>query len=219
MLATEIADLCYDSEIDPDVFDFESVFKAYAGRSYHHLGHIDDMFDHLSRILWDYDCGAGSGALNTMENWIPVAWAILYHDIVQGGQEPELASAARLSQDLTGLVDLKTVNEAYRLILVTKNHLYQKDDVRAALICDADLAILGETPEKYREYAKAIRKEYASVDEDLYRQGRIEVLNSFLKRPFIYGIDKGREAVARTNIKEEIASLRSTPWYESDPPL
>jgi predicted metal-dependent HD superfamily phosphohydrolase len=56
----------------------------------------------------------------------------------------------------------------------------------AAVLCDADLAILGAEPERFDHYDRQIREEYAWVPEPVYRQKRGEVLAGFLERPRIY---------------------------------
>jgi predicted metal-dependent HD superfamily phosphohydrolase len=75
---------------------------------------------------------------------------------------------------------------------------------------DLDTSILGAPEEIYREYSRAIRKEYSWVPDALYREGRMKVLNDFLGRELIYQteeISAKYEAQARHNIAEEIRSL------------
>ena len=47
------------------------------------------------------------------------------------------------------------------------------------IFLDLDLAIIGTEPNKYLEYAKAIRKEYRWLGDRDYQRGRIKVLTNF----------------------------------------
>ena len=81
------------------------------------------------------------------------------------------------------------------------------------MLIDADLYILGASPDDYAAYVAAVRAEYAHVTDDAWRAGRPAVLNHFLQRPQIYlgdwrGRDE-REARAQENIAAEIARLES----------
>jgi predicted metal-dependent HD superfamily phosphohydrolase len=80
------------------------------------------------------------------------------------------------------------------------------------VLLDADLAILGATEERYRQYAADIRREYAWVPDAEYRAGRASVLEVFLARPRIYWheltFEEG-EARARANLRAELAGLRA----------
>ncbi|MGH9937527.1 MAG: HD domain-containing protein, partial [Blastocatellia bacterium] len=81
-------------------------------------------------------------------------------------------------------------------------------DMKAFL--DLDTSILGAPEEIYREYGRAIRKEYSWVPRPMYRRGRRKVLNGFLEREHIYHTEEIRAAYelqARLNIAAEIRSL------------
>jgi predicted metal-dependent HD superfamily phosphohydrolase len=98
------------------------------------------------------------------------------------------------------------------LIRATKHSVSDSNDADTALLLDADLAILGASPERYRDNADAIRREYSWVDEAAYRSGRGEVLGSFLRRDRIYRTERMaelREEFARSNLRAEITRLRS----------
>jgi hypothetical protein len=53
-------------------------------------------------------------------------------------------------------------------VLVTKTHKVDYDDVNGAVLCDADLSVLGSDAPRYRTYAAAVRKEYADVPDDAF---------------------------------------------------
>jgi predicted metal-dependent HD superfamily phosphohydrolase len=75
---------------------------------------------------------------------------------------------------------------------------------------DIDLAILGQDEEKFDEYERNIRQEYAFVPEDVFKRERAKVLRYFLNRPSIflteYLIQK-YEKRARRNLTRSIAKL------------
>lgn len=81
----------------------------------------------------------------------------------------------------------------------------------AALLLDADLAILAASPHQYRAYAEAVRREYAHVTDAQWRVGRAAVLRGFLGRSAIFHTAHMRpeaEAAARANLSRELESLR-----------
>ena len=93
----------------------------------------------------------------------------------------------------------------------TKTHL---DPVSsdAAVMNDADLAILGADETEYARYTKAVRDEHTHLDDCEWKEGRGAVMQAFLDRDSIYATATGRElweASARANISAQIASSRS----------
>ena len=54
------------------------------------------------------------------------------------------------------------------------------------MLCDADLAVLGGDATEYAQYAADIREEYAHVDDDAFRAGRIAVLQRLLEKQPLY---------------------------------
>ncbi len=78
------------------------------------------------------------------------------------------------------------------------------------MVQDIDLSILGADSFSFACYEAAIRKEYACASDDVYRKGRIKVLQGFLMRPQIYHtqfFQNRYEAQARENITKLINSL------------
>jgi predicted metal-dependent HD superfamily phosphohydrolase len=77
----------------------------------------------------------------------------------------------------------------------------------AALVVDIDLAVLAADSASYDAYAAAVRREYASVPDQAFREGRTVVLRGFLERPAIYAtpaIHDLRERPARANLRREL---------------
>jgi predicted metal-dependent HD superfamily phosphohydrolase len=104
-----------------------------------------------------------------------------------------------------------TIDEAARLILLTRTHEAGPDDRAGRTLLDADLAVLSADEPAYDAYADAIRREYAWVPEADYRAGRRRVLERFLVRPRIYFTMEMAEAEpkARANLRREIGRLGS----------
>jgi len=102
-------------------------------------------------------------------------------------------------------------DEVVRLILATAGHVAGAgaDDPSAAVLLDADLAVLGADPAAYHAYVLAVRAEYAHVDDAGWRLGRAAVLRSFLTRPTIFQTPSmlRREPSARANLSAELAPL------------
>lgn len=178
----------------------DDVVARYAEphRRYHtlrHVAHVLDVADTLSG-------GTASEA---------VTWAAWLHDVVYdtraADNEERSADYARAHLPALGVAP-EIVEDVARLVLATKTH--DAYDTDAAVLLDADLAVLGADPETYARYAAAVREEYAWVPDDLWRAGRRAVLASFLDKPAIYATPAMRasaEAAARANLEAELAAL------------
>lgn len=97
-----------------------------------------------------------------------------------------------------------------RLVRNTADHQFDPADRDSAVLCDADLAILGSEPEEYRLYAARVREEYRHIRDAQFRPGRVKILRDLLNRPAIYRTERGRglfEEAARRNVAAEIERL------------
>jgi predicted metal-dependent HD superfamily phosphohydrolase len=180
---------------------FTDLVRAYSspGRFYHTLAHIRAV------LAWVRSLQASA------RDPAAVQLAAWFHDVVYDPRagDNEERSADLAEQTLRRLgVPADTVATVHRLILQTKTH--QADDPNAAVLLDADLAILGAAEEQYAAYARAIRTEYTWVPDEQYRQGRSAVLRGFLQRERIFRTDTcfiALEARARENLAREIQAL------------
>lgn len=169
-------------------------------RRYHTLEHVSMVLGHLDAL---------GGATPAVEL---AAW---YHDVVYwpSRSDNEEVSAALVASTLPSVgVAAEVVTEVERLVLLTATHLAQPSDANGALLCDADLAILGASPAGYMGYRSAVRAEYSFVTDEGWRAGRAEVLEGLLGRPAIYATESGRrrwDAAARINLANELAGLRA----------
>ncbi|MEV4109526.1 metal-dependent phosphohydrolase [Nonomuraea sp. NPDC049695] len=169
-------------------------------RRYHTL-------DHLAAVL-----GAISPLAALAEDPAAVRLAAWFHDAVYDGRpgrdEERSAQLAQSRLPACG-VPASRVAEVARLVRLTAAHdTLAAGDRNGAVLCDADLAVLGRPG--YDEYAARIRQEYAHVPDDLFRKGRAEVLRRLLAVPRLYRTCRARELWeerARANMSRELAAL------------
>lgn len=140
------------------------------------------------------------------------AWA---HDVVYDAKpgEDERASAEWARDALQGVAE-PNIERVEGLILATIKHDAPPDDLLATALLDADLAILGAPEERYAAYAEAVRQEYAQYPDDVWREGRIAVLEGILARTLY------RSAAARTRwatAAEKNLTAELTHWRRDRP--
>jgi predicted metal-dependent HD superfamily phosphohydrolase len=172
---------------------------AEAHRRYHDTAHLLAVLDVVD------DCG-GSERVRL------AAW---FHDAVYdpqaGGAANERASAALAVRTLAALgVPAAVAADVARLVLLTVGHAAGPGDDDGALLCDADLAVLGRNPQRYADYTVRIRQEYAHVPDADFRTGRAAVLRALLALPALFRrpeLAARWEAQARANLSAELADL------------
>lgn len=167
-------------------------------RKHHTVAHLHEMLDAIGAL-------ADSGLEFDREAVELAAW---FHDAIYeiGAEDNEDRSAA-LARDM--LAESPVREEVARLVLATRTHKPSDGDVNAAVLSDADLAVLGSHPARYRAYAAAVREEYAAVPDDVFKPARIQVLSELIDGP-IFHTEAARarwEERARRNVAEEIALL------------
>jgi predicted metal-dependent HD superfamily phosphohydrolase len=181
--------------------------RAYASpsRSYHATGHI-------LQVLRDSVALATECGLDSTETATVIA-AGCAHDVVYLGHagEDERASAewARQALSAAGL-PASLSNRVAELVLMTIEHHAEPSDLAAAVLLDADLAVLGSEPGVYGSYLASVRQEYSQVSEADWRTGRARVLHALSNREQLYLTMAGRRRwsqSARRNIQTELAAL------------
>jgi predicted metal-dependent HD superfamily phosphohydrolase len=177
-------------------------------RAYHTL-------DHLHEVLATIDALQEAG--EPLDDPEAVRLAAWYHDAVYDprSQHNEAASAdlARAELPALGLAPAR-VERVAQLVLITRDHRPPPGDTDAAVLCDADLAVLARPPEDYRAYAASVRREYAFVPEDAWRRGRAAVLRGLLAKDPLYATATQRsrgEDRARRNLQAELDDLGQEP--------
>jgi predicted metal-dependent HD superfamily phosphohydrolase len=184
---------------------FSELIDAYRGpwRFYHNL-------DHVCYVL-----AAVTAQARRARDLAALCFAAWFHDAVYDSRAPdnEERSAAWAERALTGLgVAAATIETVWRLILLTKTHRAEPNDNDGGIFLDADLIILGMPASVYRDYARAIRQEYAWVPDETYCTGRARVLRSFLERDRIYvtaEVHETCEEQARENLRAELHELEA----------
>ncbi|WP_135451578.1 hypothetical protein [Mycobacterium sp. DL99] len=169
-------------------------------RRHHNVAHLHEVLDAI-------DVLAGDGLQFDREAVELAAW---FHDAIYdvGRNDNEDRSAMLARQMLDGSPDC---DEVARLVLATKFHKVDNGDANAAVLSDADLSVLGAPAVRYRQYADAVRDEYAAVPDDLFKPARARVLSALLAGQ-IFHTAPGRERweeQARRNVTDEIGELNS----------
>lgn len=165
---------------------------------------------HLLEALTLLDAWSGDG------DWpVPVALALFFHDLVYDPRraDNEEMSARRAREMLAPLqLPQAQIEAVVRLIDITR-HAARPRAEDEKLMVDIDLAILGAAPERYAQYQRQVRQEYAHVPEALFTRGRLAVLEAFLQaRPALFHTARGRrafDAAAARNLTAEVAQLRA----------
>jgi predicted metal-dependent HD superfamily phosphohydrolase len=144
-----------------------------------------------------------------------IAVAAWTHDVVYDAKpgEDERASAAWAREALEGVRE-EHIKRVEGLILTTIKHDAPPDDRLATALLDADLAILGAEPAKYAVYAEAVRQEDTKYPDDVWREGRIAVLEGMLTRT-LYRSEAARTRWATAAEKNLTAEL--TRWRRDRP--
>ncbi len=171
-------------------------------RRYHTLHHVNDVLDGIDRL---------GGAGEPLEHPHATALAAWFHDVIyEPGDPHNVARSAQLATEALagGGVDGAIVERTAALVLTTEHHIPDGPD--AAVLCDADLAVLGRERRAYLRYARQIREEHEHLDDVAYRAGRREVLRSLLERPLPYHTATMREergVRVRPNLLDELERL------------
>ena len=187
------------------------------GRLHHGLTHLVEVLEAIDRLAEAEQLDAVQRRRANLGAW--------FHDAVHSSGLPtstrqaaasadsstqpsdEAASAVLARALLAGDRDADAVVD---LVLMTATHRSRPGDVAAAVLSDADLSILGATPERYADYAAAIRAEYAHVPDAVFRPGRAMILEALVSGD-LFATPSGRlwwDARARSNLNNEIAALR-----------
>lgn len=185
---------------------------------------FDDLVDrHGERHRRYHTIEHVATVLRTTESLAPLATdlaavrlAAWYHDIVYDPEQSgnEARSAVLAAAHLTGLsVPADTVQEVVRLIELTAIHQVERTDRNGAVLMDADLWILGVSPDRYDRYRAGVRAEYSNIDDRAFDAGRAAVLRRLLAQPHIYctrDFRAEREPRARWNLERELDELSPT---------
>jgi len=184
-----------------DVFAWLAAQYASPARAYHTQEHIAECLAWLDRVR--------TLALHPLE----LEAAIWFHDAVYEvpASDNETRSAELAQQyALQAGIPAQRAERIAALVLCT-THAAHPDGADARLLVDIDLSILGAAPERYQRFERDVRREYAIIPDELFRAGRLQVLNGFLERLAIYEtayFSERLERQARENLAVATAALR-----------
>jgi len=191
---------CMDVGVAPDERDYRRVRRAWSGmsRHYHTLSHLDACLRELD--------DARQLAVRAAE----VELALWFHDAVyRSWRRDNEQQSAELAARTLRAASIESVERIRQMVLAT---MHRDEDFAGdtALAVDIDLSILGQQPDVYAQFERAIRREYWWVSRSRYVAGRSAVLRKFLGRAAIYQHDHfydKYENQARANITAALEQL------------
>ncbi|MET4060454.1 putative metal-dependent HD superfamily phosphohydrolase [Arthrobacter sp. UYP6] len=144
-----------------------------------------------------------------------VLLAAWFHDAVYRGTADDEESSAVLAGTLLGEAGSpdREIREVQRLVRLTAGHRPEPEDAAGALLCDADLSVLGRSPEAYRRYLADVRHEYAHLDDDSFAAGRRRVVAQLLALDPLFSSPAARDRwgeQARSNLLSEVVLPQRT---------
>jgi predicted metal-dependent HD superfamily phosphohydrolase len=169
-------------------------------RRYHGCTHLLAVLEALELL---------TGPAEPPRTVLLAAW---FHDAVYRGiageDEEESARLAEVRLAEAGL-PAEDVAEVARLVRLTSDHRPASGDDDGALLCDADLSVLGREPESYARYVAAVREDYAHIGDADFAAGRAAVVRQLLALDPLFHTDRARTLwldAARRNLRGELES-------------
>ena len=181
---------------------FQKVKKLYQQnhRGYHNLSHMYNLFklaeqaqiidQKFETAIWIHD--------------------VIYQPYYKNNEERSAVFFKKMLQKYPQhTISKEDINWIDKTIMSTSGHQPRLDNDLLKLFLDMDLSILAVDWHIYKQYAKAIRKEYWIFPEGKYKKGRKSVLSHFLTRKQIFFTNEFKvfEKKARENLKREISEL------------
>lgn len=169
-------------------------------RTYHNLTHLKELFSYFDMYH------------DSLKYPDSICFSIFYHDVIYSviKKDNEERSADFAIDALSDFIsDKDLLTKIHQQIIATKTH--NSEDIDTQFLLDFDLAILGQSFEKYSEYSQLIRKEYKLIPDFMYKKGRAKVLKHFIEKPFIYKTPEFIEQFeqqAKSNLQQELKQLR-----------
>ncbi len=180
-----------------DLFDALLTAWAEPQRHYHSMQHLVEC---IARFEHEQTAA---------ERPAEVALALWFHDAVYDVQghrnEQRSADWARTALIANG-APADVADRVHALVMATL-HDAAPQGRDAELLIDIDLSILGAPSERFAEYERQIRVEYAHVPPELFEPRRRELLRRFIDRDPLYatpGMRAACEAQAKLNLRAAI---------------
>ena len=169
-------------------------------RKYHTLQHLEECFSKFEDVR------------AVAEHPAEIELALWFHDAIYNvkrrDNEKKSADWARKSA-LAAATPEDACDRVHALVMATR-HKAVPTGTDAELLVDVDLSILGAAPERFDEYERQVRQEYAWVPDFIYRRERRKILKEFLARPRIFSSAPFRdryEQQVRSNISRSLEQL------------
>jgi predicted metal-dependent HD superfamily phosphohydrolase len=191
------------SHVAGEWFDAVIARHLEPARHYHDVRHVGWVVRHVIAI----------GERAQVDDLDATVAAAFFHDAVYDPRRSDNEQAsARLAEHALG--EIEWADERRRrvaeLVLATAGHDVERADRDTCVLLAADLAVLAAEPSRYSDYATAVRREYAHVDDAAWREGRSAVLRSLLDKPRLFAPELALddwESRARANMAAELAAL------------
>jgi predicted metal-dependent HD superfamily phosphohydrolase len=192
---------------------FDSVVNRHRapGRHYHDLRHVRWVVQHVRELA------PSTAPPRTDDDVDRLVAAACFHDVVYDAthhdNEARSADLARRALDELGWT-ADAVEHVAAMIEATAGHTSDADDpahddLTTAVLLAADLGVLATEPNRYDDYVRNVRREYAHLDDDAWRVGRAAFVDAMLARdhifPTVLGLDQW-ERRARANLTAERAA-------------
>lgn len=190
--------VCYDESVVSDIL----TKQTGKGRYYHTPVHIAYGLRNLDQL---------KDVQSNMKAHLAVA--LLFHDVIQGGENDVRESKHAYTQVATDTNNQIPFKSEILDAIQSTDHKNRPLKLICKLMCDLDLLIFSTRKPMYEWYSRMVRKEYAGVHWDEYRYARIKVLQKFLKRKEIYQAipaKKRKDKTARNNINRELEKLKQS---------
>lgn len=178
------------------------IFTKYSEpkRHYHTISHLEAVIAELKEVK------------DHILDWDTTLFAVFYHDsIYKASSSTNEADSAKLAMQRLSAISYPAdkIAKCANMILATKQHELS-DDLDTNYLLDADLAILGKSPDDYQKYSDQIRQEYTIYADFIYNSGRKKALQHFLQIESIYKTEyflKKYENKSKINICNELEGL------------
>jgi predicted metal-dependent HD superfamily phosphohydrolase len=180
---------------------YEELIARYSEshRKYHTAQHLEECFEKFDE------------ARALARHPAQVELALWFHDAIydtrRQDNEEKSADWARKAAVQAGVAG-EAADRIHALIMTTR-HQAVPSGVDAEVLIDVDLSILGAAPQRFDEYERQIREEYAWVPGFVFRRKRAQILQGFLARPSIFNTAQFRERLeqpARANLQRSLAA-------------
>lgn len=181
---------------------YHDVVTKYAEpyRHYHTLQHLDECLTKFAELK------------HLVTHPGEIELGLWFHDAIYDplrNDNEELSADWAKSSVLSVGIDSIVADRIYALVKATQ-HRTKPQDSDTQIMLDADLSILGASPERFQEYEIQIRQEYSFVPETIFRTKRAEILEHFISQSTIFNTPifiERYEHIARLNLKHALENL------------